>query len=282
MAVHFIAAVTIATSAPSVHGDEDHSSLLQFKQHVFDAEGDAVECFSGKCRPVTTTTTTTTCDETTTTTTTCDETTTPLFFVKKDTCDRFFKEKSCPKNMLPKPSQQDCGDGECTAKSCCAKQDTCAGHKCGKGYRSTSDGFCGKLKCVKSDCCEPEPEQVPVQLVRDEKQVVGDYTCGGKENAEKEAFSAYWEYHSCGHFSNDYNQGLCKGINTGDCPKFWDAKTGEKYIQFPKAAEDRYPGISKTVNCKRAQLVHQIKSKAFLENTVNDFQLCQRHYFPKV
>lgn len=108
----------------------------------------------------------------------------------------------------------------------------------------------------------------PNVVIEDQTEVENIYTCGGPENAEKESFSAYWEYHNCGHFGNDYNAAMCGGIRSGKCPTEWRAQEGQPYIQFPQLAETKYPGISATLKCKVAVLDHMVESPAFKEGTV--------------
>ena len=48
----------------------------------------------------------------------------------------------------------------------------------------------------------------------------------------------------------------------GKCPEFWEGLNGG-IIKFPTQAESKYAGISKKVNCKKAKLVHMVKSKAY-------------------
>jgi hypothetical protein len=118
----------------------------------------------------------------------------------------------------------------------------------------------------------PAPTQAPALaphvVIEDQTEVETIYTCGGQENAEKEAFSAYWEYHNCGHFGNDYNAAMCGGIRSGECPTEWRPKEGDDYIVFPQEAENRYEGISESTKCTLAVLEHMVKSPAFTENTV--------------
>ena len=82
-----------------------------------------------------------------------------------------------------------------------------------------------------------------------------------------QALTAYWEYGDCGYWGNDYNQGLCGGLLSGDCPEFWDKPENSDYIIFSEA-EKMWQGISAEIKCVRAQLKSFVTSTAFTQERI--------------
>jgi len=82
-----------------------------------------------------------------------------------------------------------------------------------------------------------------------------------------QALTAYWEYGDCGYWGNDYNQGLCGGLLSGDCPEFWDKPENSDYIIFSEA-EKMWEGISAEIKCVRAQLKSFVTSTAFTQERI--------------
>jgi len=113
------------------------------------------------------------------------------------------------------------------------------------GWKPHGGGYaCDKLKCYNG-------EQSPKE-----------YTCG---DPQKEAFTAYWDAGDCGHFGDDYNNELCGGINSGECPETWEGKDGD-IIRFSDEVETKYPGLSEQVSCLKAQLTPMMKSPVFTKD----------------
>jgi len=71
---------------------------------------------------------------------------------------------------------------------------------------------------------------------------------------------------------------LCGGIGVdrastdpkkkGVCPEFWTPKRGQTYIHLPPSAEQKYPGISAEMQCKKAKLEWFKNSTAWSTNAI--------------
>lgn len=257
----------VTSCGVGAHCRLDESALLQTKVNSHLQGQEADDCVSGKCSPAKLT--------------------------DREKLDKEKPRASCVSfecrgtHEMRRKSNKMCGDVTCRHKECCKRKPraSCDMFQCRATHemRKNSNRKCVADPCLHKECCKLKPttpkpttpkpttvatteEALPETTTEEPTQVEVEknYVCNGESTAERELFSAYWDYESCGHFGDDYNaNNLCGGIKGGNCPKFIYPKSGQEFITFDEVGAVKYPEISQSIKCRKAERVHYIKSHSY-------------------